>query len=224
MERLQPIPVDLSVEEVKDKFRAVDQEEVQRLLEIAKSLISAKAVYKVCYIEEKYEYAVTIEGISLSSQVLRKNLDKVGRVFAYVVTIGKKLEERSDACADFLQKFHLDVIGNMALVKARKYLEDHLRSQFALTGISYMSPGSLEDWPIEEQKPLFSILNSSEVEAFIGVRLTEKLLMIPRKSISGIYFPAEVTFYSCQLCPRKHCEGRKADYNEELVKEYGISK
>lgn len=85
-----------------------------------------------------------------------------------------------------------------------------------------MSPGSLADWPIEEERPLFSILKGVEVS--IGVKLTENLLMIPRKSVSGIYFPTEVTFYSCQLCPRQPCEGRKAQYNEDMAREYGILK
>jgi hypothetical protein len=85
-----------------------------------------------------------------------------------------------------------------------------------------MSPGSLEDWPIEQQRPLFSLLGN--VEASIGVKLNKSLLMIPRKSVSGVYFPNEVTFYNCQLCPRERCEGRKAPYTEELAREYGILK
>jgi hypothetical protein len=153
---------------------------------------------------------------------LRKNLEKVGRVFAHVITIGAGLEQRADASKDLLEKYYLDQIGNIALSKARKQLEDCLRSKFALDGLSYMSPGSLADWPIEEQQPLFSILKG--VEASMGVRLTESLLMIPRKSVSGIYFPTEVTFHSCQLCPRQHCEGRKARFDENLAKEYGILK
>jgi hypothetical protein len=78
----------------------------------------------------------------------------------------------------------------------------------------------LEDWPIEEQRPLFSILG--DVEGSIGVRLNQSLLMIPGKSLSGIYFPTEIPFYSCQLCPRKSCPSRKASYDERLAREYGI--
>jgi hypothetical protein len=149
-------------------------------------------------------------------------LEKVGRVFPYVITIGTGLEQKADASKDLLEKYYLDQIGNIALSKARKHLENYLCSKFALDGLSYMSPGSLVDWPIEEQQPLFSILKG--VEASVGVRLTESLLMIPRKSVSGIYFPTEVTFYSCQLCPRQQCEGRKARFDENLAKEYGILK
>jgi hypothetical protein len=222
MEKLEQISLDLDIKEVKDALRPTEGLQIQALLEVAKPLISAQAVFRVCYIEEKLEDAVIIDGIRLGSRILRKNLEKVGRVFPYVITIGARLEEKADASEDLLEKYFLDKIGNIALSKARRHLEDYLRSKFALDGLSYMSPGSLADWPIEEQQPLFSILKGAE--ASIGVRLTESLLMIPRKSVSGIYFPTEVTFYSCQLCPRQRCEGRKARFDENLAKEYGILK
>ena len=222
MEKLEQISPGLDIGEVRNALRATDGVQIQALLEVAKPLISAQAVYKVCYIEEKLEDAVIIDGTRFGSRILRKNLEEVGRVFPHVITIGAGLEQRADASKDLLEKYYLDQIGNIALSKARKHLEDCLRSKFALEGLSYMSPGSLADWPIEEQQPLFSILKG--VEASLGVRLTESLLMIPTKSVSGIYFPTEVTFYSCQLCPRQHCEGRRARFDENLAKEYGIAK
>jgi hypothetical protein len=222
MEKLEQIALDLDIEDVKVRLRTGDWGQVQALLDQANLLISAKAVYDVGYIEKKLEDTVIIEGIRFGSRVLRKNLENVGRVFPYVVTIGRELEQKADAFTDMLERYYLDVIGNVAIGKARKHLEDHLRARFAFDGLSFMSPGSLGDWPIEEQRPLFSLLKGAE--ASIGVELTESLLMIPRKSISGIYFPTEVTFYNCQLCPRPHCEGRKAPYKKDLAKEYGILK
>ena len=52
-----------------------------------------------------------------------------------------------------------------------------------------MSRGSLRDWTIEEQTTFFTILG--DVVASIGVRLNESLLMIPRKSVSRLYFPTK---------------------------------
>jgi hypothetical protein len=208
------------MEEVKSKLQATDWQQIQNLLEVANPLISAQAVYEVCYVNETFEDVVIIDGIRFSSQVLRKNLDRVGKVFPYVVTIGERLEERAGACTDLLDQYYLDNIGNIALVKARKHLEDHLCSAFAVDCLSYMSPGSLVDWPLEEQRPLFSLLKGAEES--VGVQLTESLLMIPKKSVSGIFFPTEITFYSCQLCRREKCEWRKAPYNENLTKEYKL--
>jgi len=223
METLEHIPVSLDLGEIRRRLhmeRSGDWSQARTLVEAAQPLITARAVYKVCYIDAKLEDAIVIDGIRLKSKVLRKNLDDVGRVFPYVVTIGDKLEEEARVCDDLLKQYYLDTIGNVALVTARRYLEDRFRSRYALGGISYMSPGSLQDWPIEEQRPLFSILG--DVEASIGVRLKKSLLMIPGKSLSGIYFPTEIPFYSCQLCPRKGCPSRRASYDESLAREYGI--
>ena len=223
MEILEHIPVSLDLDEVKRKLhmKKTGQEgEVQRLVEIAQPMIRAKAVYNVCYIEEKLEDAVNIDGTRLTSIVLRKNLDQVGRVFLYVVTVGNELEEKASACEDLLEQYYLDEIANVALRRAREYLIDQIKSRYAIDKMSTMNPGSLADWPIYEQEPLFSIIG--DVEASIGVRLNETFLMIPRKSVSGIAFPAEATFISCQLCPRERCQSRKAPYDENKAKEYGI--
>jgi len=223
MEILEYIHVNLDLEEIKRMLhmeKRGDFRQVQTLIDEARPLISAKAVYKVCYIESKREDAITIDGRSLKSRVLRKNLNNVERIFPYVVTIGNRLEEKVRACNDLLKKYYLDTIGNAALAIARKYLKDQLRSRYALDGMSYMSPGSLKDWAIEEQRPLFSILG--DVEVSIDVRLNENLVMIPNKSLSGIYFPTKIPFYSCQLCPRKNCLARKAPYDEKLAREYGV--
>jgi len=142
MEKLEHIPVNLDLEEIKRRLRtgkSGDWSQVQTLVEEAQSLISAKAVYKVCYIESKQEGAITINGRRLKSRVLRKNLNTVERVFPYVVTIGNRLEEKTRACTDLLKKYYLDTIGNVALTATQKYLEDQLRSRYALDGMSCMS-------------------------------------------------------------------------------------
>jgi hypothetical protein len=146
----------------------------------------------------------------------------VERIFPYVITLGSKLDETQNACDDILEKYYLDTVGNLALTSIQKQVRKHLQSKFALEKMSSMAPGSLPDWPIEEQGPLFKLVG--DVETSIGVYLTRNLLMLPAKSISGLYFPTEVTFFSCQLCPRKKCESRKAKYDESLADKYGIKK
>ena len=225
MEIFKDISITLQPEEIRKKLhmrQGSEDDEVQSLIEAAQPLINVGAAYKVCYIEKKLEDAVEIDGIRFKSRVLRKNLDKVERVFPYVITIGDRLMEKARTFDDVLRQYYFDTIGIVALTAARKYFEDQLRSRYALGGMSRMSPGSLADWPIEEQRLLFSLLG--DVEASIGVKLSVSLVMIPQKSISGIYFPTEISFYSCQLCPRKRCPSRQTDYNKEMAREYGILK
>ena len=223
METLQNIPVMLDHEEIKKELhmeRRGDWSQVQSLINSAQALIEARAAYRVCYIEERLEDTIRIDGVYLKSRVLRRNLDHVERVFPFVLTIGGALEEEARACTDILQQYYLDTIGNAGLAAVRDYFEDFLRSRYALTTLSSMSPGSLKDWAIENQGPLFSILG--DVEGAVGMRLEESLVMTPFKSISGIYFPTEIPFYSCQLCKRERCPTRKATYSETLAREYGI--
>jgi hypothetical protein len=211
--------LNLNKSAIAKKLRS-DMITIDRLVTSLFQVIDIKAAFRECYLDEKDEDAVTIESVRFVSRVLARNLSKAGKVFPFVLTLGKGVDAFIDDTKDLLDKYLLDEIGNIALRESRQQLERHLSQQFAFDNISYMSPGSLEDWPIVEQKKLFALLNG--VESAISVRLTDSCLMIPRKTISGIYFPSEVTFYSCQLCPRKSCESRKARFNESKAREYGI--
>ncbi len=66
------------------------------------------------------------------------------------------------------------------------------------------SPGQYK-WTIEEQKKIFEMLDGKR----IGVQLNESYLMVPFKSVSGVYgFGPEdkidKTRVACDLCPRKN--------------------
>jgi hypothetical protein len=193
----------------------------QDLIETASALISPKIVYRVFYIDGRGEESIEIEGQVFTSSVLRRNLEQVERVFPYIVTVGGALEEKASAMDDLLKQYYLETTADIALRLGKQHLEKHLKRHYGLGKISSMSPGSLPNWPITEQKPLFTLIGDT-VE-LVGVRLTDSMLMLPRKSISGIVFPTEVTFSSCQLCPRERCEARKAPYDEALRDEYGLA-
>lgn len=219
MEILGPFKVKLDVDAVQRKIHAPVRADVERTAALALSLAEPRAAFAPAYVDEKGVDEVVIAGARFHSRVLRKNLDDVGRVFPVVMTVGPRLEEVADR-SDMLERYYLDGIANLILAEARLQFIRHLCARFGLEKLSWMSPGSLQEWPIEQQRPLFSLLPG--VEDRLGVRLTESCLMLPRKSVSGIYFPSETTFFSCRLCPRERCENRKARYNQALVKEYGI--
>lgn len=211
--------IDLQPAALSKKLRT-DVITIDRLVNSLIQAADIKAAYGICYLDEKEEDAVTIEGVRFVSRVLARNLADIGKVAPFVLTLGKDVDALIDDTTDLLDKYLLEEIGNIALRDARQQLEGHLSQKFAFDNISCMSPGSLEDWPIAEQKKLFALLNG--VESAVSVQLTGSCLMIPRKSISGIYFPSAATFYSCQLCPRERCDSRKARFDEAKAREYGI--
>ncbi|OHD69711.1 MAG: hypothetical protein A2V99_03290 [Spirochaetes bacterium RBG_16_67_19] len=188
--------------------------EVRGLLERVAAAARPKAAYKVCYVGERGAERVRIEGQEFRSEVLVRNLEEVERVFPYVATCGTELEELEEAgpAADLFARYCLDVLKELALGAARDRLLEHLRTAHGAARLSSMNPGSGDArlWPLGQQRPLVGLLG--DVEGAIGVRLTPSLLMRPNKSVSGILFPSEVHFESCQLCTREDCPRRRAPF------------
>jgi hypothetical protein len=173
-----------------------------------------RAIYRACYVESRTEDETVIDGIAFKSRVLTVNFENIHRVFPFVVTCGRELQEWSDSLTDPLLGFQADDVKELALYAAHEYLGRHLDETFGLAKSSHMNPGSLPDWPLPQQYPLFSLLG--DVEAAIGVKLTDSFLMLPTKSVSGIRFPTETSFESCQLCPREACPNRRAAWDQKL--------
>ncbi len=223
MEVLCDIPFDLELGTLLKRMHVRENshyiEKIAReLIEIARPIAEPKAIYDVCYVENKNKDSLDIGGVRFTSRLLRVNLDKIARVFPYIATCGRELDTIAISPKDFMKSYCLDVIKEMTLCSAVSYLEGYLKRSYALGQVSRMNPGSLSSWPVTQQRELFSIFGN--VEELIGVKLTESYLMIPIKSVSGIFFPTEVKFESCQLCPWEVCRERRAPYDPELAKKY----
>jgi hypothetical protein len=104
------------------------------------------------------------------------------------------------------------------LVGAVDYLAEYVKLKHDMPRAALLNPGEIEDWHITEQRPLFNLFKDAEER--IGVTLTPGGVMRPIKSRSGIIFPNESGFLSCQLCTQLKCPGRRAKYDPELQKQY----
>jgi hypothetical protein len=153
------------------------------------------------------------------SKVLRANLDEVERVFPYVATCGRELDDIPLAANDIFAQFCRDTLKEMALHASITHLVSHLKESYALETLASLNPGSgdINVWPIEQQKELFAFFGN--VQESIGVVLTDSCLMVPNKSVSGLLYPSEDGFQSCQLCHREKCPGRRAPFDPHLWEE-----
>lgn len=196
-----------------------DEREFLKLLDIACEKGNPKAIYTEGFIEEKGNSYVVINGIKFTSPVLRKNLENVEKVFAFIVTSGKELDSVKFK-DDILKDYWWDTIKAEFLNIARKGLFENIKEKYFLEKIVVMSPGASETyvWPIQQQKELFSLFG--DVENLIGVKLTDTFLMIPNKSVSGFLFQTEKDYRSCKICRRKNCPGRIAEFDENLWRQY----
>lgn len=212
------IPWQLDVDEVLKKVRvdpaAADADQVRRLIDAAQAIGRPKALYRGSFIEARSDDTVVIDGVTFKSRVLRVNLERAEHVFAYLATCGTELADWGKSLGDMLEQYWADTIMELALRKALHFLNERIGEVVPHNRTSVMNPGSLHDWPITQQRPLFNLIGSAA--GAIGIALTESLLMTPAKSVSGIRFPTEVRFESCQLCPRKECPNRRMPYDKEL--------
>ena len=195
-------------------------DEALGLLRAAAPIARPKGVYRLSTVEPVDEHTVELDGVAFSSRVLRVNLEGRHRAFPFVATCGVELEEWSHTHTDPMHMYWADVIKELALRCAIDALGKHLVDRFRPGERAMMNPGSLEDWPIDQQPQLFSLFG--EAVGAIGVRLSESFLMMPVKTVSGVWFETESGFVNCQLCPREDCPNRRAPYDPHgFERDYG---
>jgi len=193
-----------------------NEKRLREIISEALDIARPRALCGQAYIDEKREQSVAIDGIEFTSRVLRVNLESCERVFPFIATCGSELEEWSCTFSDMLEQYWADTIKAIAMGAGMNAVNNHVRDKWIPGKVSSICPGSLEDWPITQQKELFSLFG--DTEKLIGVTLTESCLMLPVKSLSGIIFPSDDDFTTCRLCDRERCPGRRAPFDSELRK------
>jgi hypothetical protein len=193
-----------------------DAQEFEQLLQLARQVGKPKALYSEVYVEKLGKDSVSFNGITFTSTMLRDNLANIDRVFPFIATCGREMDQVTLPDDNILLKFWWDAIKQSLLVAASQYLVEHLKHRYLLKKTASMSPGSgdVNVWPIEQQHELFALLGN--VRGQIGVELTDSFLMIPNKTVSGIHFPTEKDFRTCQVCHRENCPGRSAPFDQAL--------
>jgi len=126
--------------------------------------------------------------LRFQSGTLARALKDAMETVIVLLTIGPTLERRAHELVgeeQYVEGLLLDTGGWAAIDALIKDVRRHLAADarargFRLTG--RMAPG-FADWGLEEQRILISAFDGTE----LSVRLTETQVMLPRKSISGLY-------------------------------------
>ena len=157
------------------------------------------------------------EGQKFKSNKLSKTLKNCDEIICYIATLGDSIEDRIN---QLMQKKHLAqayILDAMASVAADNMVEtfhqqmkDVYNDQNKQVTLCF-SPGYC-DWPLTDQKKLFGIFDSNELD----VELTDSCFMKPRKSISGVFGitppdsnPREQSYNPCSECHRRNCSARR---------------
>jgi hypothetical protein len=161
------------------------------------------------------KYASLGDSIILESKVVAELLSRCEIAVVFALTIGNYLEDLVAHLAEerlVLQATVLDAIGSGVAEQLANVVEEKIK-KVANAGNMVISrrfsPGYC-DWKVDQQKMVFRALDGDTG----GVRLTDSLLMVPGKSISGIIgigLPdRDIESYNpCIKCKKKECPGRR---------------
>lgn len=218
------IDADIKPEISRNKLRLTEKQAQEAnfpsILQDVEGLAEPRAFWKRCNIEEVGDGFVVISGLRFQSNVLACELSKSDSIYPFVMTIGDAVEKKARRTEDPLRQYCYEYLGDYVLLQTSDQLKHHLEILTGGPRLSWYSLGSVDDFKLEAQRELFRLLGN--VSENIGVKLEENLIMYPRKSISGLYFESEKPFYTCQICTREKCIGRKSPYLPEIAKNYGV--
>jgi len=232
VEILTDLQIDIKEPEVlrrvgyKEK-KVVPQGKIGEILKEAVSLGYQLAKPLVLYarftIKGMDEKGLVLEGgsrLNIGSRV--KLWEGAEYMTAALCTIGAGLEQSTSELfskGEFMLAYMLDGVGSVAidsLVVQVQQLICQMAHQSGMIAGPRLSPGS-KGWPLEEQRVLFSLLPAEK----ISLRLTERCMMIPQKSISSCIgsgheqvwkgLESEKVLNPCQLCNMANCLYRRLE-------------
>lgn len=160
------------------------------------------------------EESITVnETEFLCHQKICKLLYGSTRIAIFVCTLGEAVSVLYTEYAnqqDFVKAYLCDRIVNKMMERIVNETKENIRRQAEQRQqriTSHLGPGYC-DWPIEEQKKLFSLLPPSPC----GILLTPSFLMQPMKSVSAVVGIGTDVAYEesgCKLCQLKKCTYKK---------------
>ncbi len=162
------IPTDFTAEEFAELCKIEKGtsafEELEETLPLIRQYGAPKAIIKWAGVDRVEGDETTIEGVTFHSRVVADKLRDTPRVFLSVVTAGEGLEQSGQ----FADDAFLDLYDGALLFHAYKYLDRYMKERFRFDGSSVLSPGSLPDWPIQNNFALFDMIGNVDE---IGVSL-----------------------------------------------------
>ncbi len=185
--------------------------------EICIDSIGPKAIYSNFEIEKVIDNSVYFKtGNVFNGPNISKILKGSVTSTIFIATLGgmvdKIIRNESDS-GDILSTVIMNAITTELLTILVEHVgmivkKDGLRKQGWASTCMY-SPGQYK-WTIEEQREIFALIDGNK----IGVELNKSYLMVPFKSISGVYGFGPIdkidkTRVSCDLCPRENCISRR---------------
>lgn len=215
------IPLDIGRDFLEKVMGAAINAPMERLLKEKTSLcvenIDPKAIYYRFEIDKVDGDRVYFKSRDLfNGPHISKILTGSKTAILYIYTLGSRVDwiiNEESRSGDTLAIIIMDAITTSLLGVLGEFVGEKIKKQGIekqnWSSTCTYSPGQYK-WTIEEQKKIFKMVDGKR----IGVELNKSYLMVPFKSVSGVYgFGPEdridKTRVACDLCPRENCIGRR---------------
>ncbi|MGL5313001.1 MAG: vitamin B12 dependent-methionine synthase activation domain-containing protein [Peptostreptococcaceae bacterium] len=199
------------------------EDTINKCIEITKEKINPRYTLRVYPISRTKEKEVKIEGTNLVivSEDIYNLLKGCDSCAIMATTLGIEIEKeiRKNSYSELTKSIVIDACATTAIEEICDIVQDNLKEELKEEGkyiTNRYSPG-YGDLPLEVNRDITNILNSSKE---IGLTITEKGIMLPRKSVTAIIGISETKVgYSKKTCMNcsnyNKCKYQKGDDNCE---------
>ena len=192
---------------------------VEKLKVMFSELLKPLLYYRRNKIEMAGKDSVHLSGgLSFRSRKLSKSMENCEAIVCFIATLGNKVESQTKRLMEenrLSEAYILDAMGSVAVENMVETFHRRMMTKYEMEGKGVtlrFSPGYC-DWPLSDQKKLFSVFDLFHLK----VKLTDSCLMLPRKSISGVfgvipsYLSLPVRSYNpCSECEERDCVARRS--------------
>ncbi|CAN2042027.1 AdoMet activation domain-containing protein [Candidatus Magnetomoraceae bacterium gMMP-15] len=199
------------------------QKSTGRLTDRLKDIINFDVHYQLNPIQKVGKGFVMLDnGITFKSLKLSRAMTGCNEIISFIATIGPEIEKDIAILTKngkISTAFILNSMGSLTVenMVAQFWENKKLKYQSQGRGVSLrFSPGYC-DWPLNEQKKLFSLCDSNKMR----VKINNFFLMSPCKSISGVFGISDhenasrvSNYLPCDECKKTDCKERRTRNNK----------
>ena len=176
-----------------------------------------KALLRLAAVTSRDANGVGIDGHTyFASSTLAQRVVDQHRMWLFCATCGQEVAPLAEGL-DVFQQLWFEELKMVLLAAASHAVQDTIKRAYAVKRLASMAPGSgdAQLWPIQELQVLFGAL-AGQAQSALGVELTDSMLMLPNKTVAGVYFSSDAAFATCELWHRDGCPSRRQPFNQEL--------
>jgi hypothetical protein len=157
---------------------------------------------------EKHRIAIE-EVVFETGRIVTGSLKKSSSLVLFIATIGDHVENLSKQLmkdGHALEGLIVDLIGSEMAEAVVEYLHKHIENSVSNNGLGVSnrySPGYC-NWNVSDQQKFFPLFKGNDC----GITLTKSSLMLPVKSVSGIFGVGpdlKRAAYKCNVCSHLQC-------------------